>query len=54
MKIKWLDAGVTAVGSPDRAEGAVLEIFSFFFWPIQAAFVVGEPLSDVGIPYLEA
>ena len=26
MKIEWLDADVTAVGSPDRAEHAILEV----------------------------
>ena len=37
--------------SPDRAEPDILRmILDGGFWPIQAAFVVGEPLSDVGIP----
>ena len=27
MKIEWLVADVTAVGSPDRAERAILEVF---------------------------
>ena len=39
---------MTPVESPDRAE---YEMDDFgLFWPIQAAFVVGEPLCDVGTP----
>ena len=41
---------VTAVGSPDRAERAILGMILGVFWSIQATFVVGEPLCDVGIP----
>ena len=67
MRTEWLAVHVTAFGSPDRAERAVLEILLgvFFvnsgricgrgaqlgwtlFWPIQAVFVVKEPLCDVG------
>ena len=49
MRIKWLVADVPPVESPDRVEHAVLEtILSVFFLPIQAVFVVGESLCDVG------
>ena len=48
MKTKWLVANVIGVGSRDRAERAVLE--GALFCPIQAVFVVGEPLCDVGTP----
>ena len=50
MKIKWFVTDVTAVGTPDRAERAILKLILAgpFFWPIQAVFVVGEPLCDVG------
>ena len=52
MKIEWLVIDVTAIGSPDRAEPDVLGgDFGFAFsWPIQALFIVGEPLCDVGTP----
>ena len=52
MKIKWLIADVTAVGSPDIAERAILGqiLAGALFWPIQAVFVVGGPLCDVGTP----
>ena len=43
MKIEWLVADVTVVGSPDRAECASLE--AILAGPIQAVFVVVEPLS---------
>ena len=50
MKIEWLDTDVTAVRSPDRAECAILGVIlaGRLFLPIQAVFVAGEPLSDVG------
>ena len=50
MKMKWLVADVTAVGSPARAEHAILggDFGWALFWPIQAIFVVGEPFCDVG------
>ena len=50
MKIEWLDANVTAVRSPDRAKHAILGVIlaGRFCWPIQAVFVAGEPLCDVG------
>ena len=47
MKIEWLVADVTPVGSPDRAECAMYFGDDFgwaLFWPIQAVFTVGEPL----------
>ena len=51
MKSEWLITEVTAVESPVRAErailGAILAI-GVWFWQIQAVFVVGEPLSNVG------
>ena len=50
MKIGWLFSDVTAAGPPDRAERDIFGMFLGVFWPIQATFVVGEPLSDVGIP----
>ena len=49
MKIERLVANVTAVGFPDRAEPGILGMILDAFWSIQAAFVVGEPLCDVGI-----
>ena len=49
MKIKWIVADVTPVGSSDRAEHAILGVILGVFLPIQATFVVGEPLCDVGI-----
>ena len=52
MKIEWLVADVTAVGFPDRAERAILwMILAGLFWAVQAIFVVGEPLWDVGTPF---
>ena len=53
MKIKWLVANVTAVGSPDRAERAMYFGGDFawaLFWQTQAVFVVDEPFYDVGTP----
>ena len=50
-KIEWLDTDVTTVGSHERAERAILEvILAGRFLPIQAAFVIGEPLCDIGTP----
>ena len=51
MEIEWLVTDVTAVGSPDRAERAILGLLLVVFWSIQAVFVVEEPLYDVGTPY---
>ena len=52
MKIEWLVADVTAVGSLDRAERAILGVIltGCVFSPIQVIFVVGEPLCGVGPP----
>ena len=52
MKIEWLVANVTAVGSPDRAGRAISEVIlaGRCFWPIQAVFVAGEPFCDLGPP----
>ena len=47
LKIEWLVAGVTPVRSPARVEGDILGIFLDVVRPIQAAFVVTEPLCDV-------
>ena len=49
MKIDWLVADSSSVGSPDRAEHDILGVILAIFWPIQATFVVGEPFCDVGI-----
>ena len=51
MKIEWLVANLTAVGSSGRAEHALLGvIFYGLFLSIQDVSVVAEPLCDVGIP----
>ena len=54
MKIECLDANVAAVRPPDSAERAVLgsgdDFGLTFCWPMQAAFVIEEPLCDVGTP----
>ena len=52
LKTEWLISDVMAVGSPDRTKRAILGmIFArCFFWSIQATFVVGEPLCDLGTP----
>ena len=50
LKIELLVTNVTPVVTPDRAERDILEITLDLFWPIQAAFVVKEPLSGVEIP----
>ena len=51
MKIKRLVADVTAVGSPERAERAILGVLLGVFWSIQAVFVVWEPLCGVRTPF---
>ena len=50
MKIEWLVADVTAVGSIEKAERAILGVFYDWasFWPIKVIFVVGDPLCGVG------
>ena len=54
MKMEWLVADVTAVGSPEIAERAILEVIlagrCFGHAPIQALFVVREQFCDVGAP----
>ena len=50
MKIEWLIADVTSVGSPGRAERDIFGGDVGVFWPIQLAIVVGEPLYEVGMP----
>ena len=47
---EWLVTDVTVVGSPDRRERDILGMIWCVFWPIQATFVVREPLCYVGIP----
>ena len=56
MKIEWLVADVTAVGSLDRAECAILggDCGWAYFWPIQVIFVVAAPLRGVGTPLLSS
>ena len=50
MKIlEWLVANVTPVRPPARAEHDILGMLLDAFWPIQAAFVVGELLCDVAM-----
>ena len=49
IKTEWLVADVTPVGFPDRVERDILEMILDNFWPIQAAFVVGEPLCEIEI-----
>ena len=48
MKIEWAVANVTSATSPDRAERAIHGVILGFL-PVQATFVVKEPLCDVGI-----
>ena len=51
MKIEWLVTNVSAVGSPDKAEHAILGVvLAGRFLSIQGVFVTGEPLCDVGTP----
>ena len=49
LKIDWIVADVTPVGSPARAERDILGMLLDVFWPIEAHFVGGGPLYDVGI-----
>ena len=44
VKIEWLVAEVTAVGSIDNAERAIFGVID------QVIFVAGEPLCGVGTP----
>ena len=50
MKIEWLVINARAIGSPGRAERAILGgiMAGRVFWPIQDIFVVAELLCDVG------
>ena len=49
FKKEWLVTDVTAVGSPHRAERAILGvILAGRFLPIQAVFAVKGHLGDVG------
>ena len=50
MTIEWFVTNVTAVPSPDTAEGAILKTILVVFWPSQAVFAVGEPLCEAGTP----
>ena len=50
MKLEWLVSNLTAVGFSARAESDFFEVILGVFWPIQAAFVVGQPLCDLQIP----
>ena len=48
MKIKCFFVNLTAVGSPDRGEHAILAVtLAVRFWPIKAVFAAGELLGDV-------
>ena len=40
MNIEWLVTNVTAAGSPDRAEHAILGMNLGILWQIQATFLV--------------
>ena len=40
----------TPVGSSAKEEYDILRMILDAFWPVQAAIVAGEPLSDLGIP----
>ena len=51
MKIEWLVTDVTAIGTPGRAECAILGVilaWRVFGQFIQDIFVVAEPLFDAG------
>ena len=52
MKMKWLVADITAVGSPDIVERAIFggDFGRALFWPIQVVFVVRKPFCDAGTP----
>ena len=54
MKLEWLVANVTPVGSSDRTKHAILGMIltGRFLLLIQAVFVVGEAFSGVGHPIL--
>ena len=52
MKIELLVADLTAVGSPDRAKGAILGVIlaGRFFGHFRLYLWAGEPRYDVGTP----
>ena len=50
VKTEWLVTNVKPIGSPDRADHAILGVILDVFWQIQAVFVVGKRLCDVGTP----
>ena len=52
MKIEWLVTDATAVGSPDKAERAILGVIlaRYFFCRFRPIFVVTEPFCDVRTP----
>ena len=47
MKTEWLVTNMTAIGFPARAESEFFGVVLDVFWPIRAAFVVGEPLCEL-------
>ena len=49
-KTKWLVANETSVGSPDRTERGIFGLILEDFLPIQAVFVIREPLCILGMP----
>ena len=49
MKIEWLVANATPVGSPHRAEHVILVVISDVFWPVKAVLAEKEPHCYVGI-----
>ena len=51
LKIKWLIANVTPVGSPAKVKHNILGMILGVFLSIQAAFVDREQLCDVKIPF---
>ena len=48
MKIEGFIADVTSVGSPARVKHDIWGKILVIFWPIHVAFVIGEPLCDLG------
>ena len=51
MKTEWMVADVIVVRFPDREKRAISRVISARrFLPIQAVFLVREPLSNVGNP----
>ena len=50
MQNEWLVANVTSIRSPTRAKRDIFWMILDIFWPIQANFVVGEPLCGVKNP----